>query len=112
MSGETVKAAAIQMEARVADIKGNISLALRLYEVDNGRYPATQQGLQALLEKPTECQVQLGIGQQVRSRDNVNRPGQTFRLGRTNDEICQFGRPVLHRPDEKILHQPLMLHAV
>ena len=44
-------------EARIgaarADIKGNLSLALRLYEVDNGRYPATEQGLAALMAKPT-----------------------------------------------------------
>ena len=44
-------------EARVAitktDITGNISTALRLYEVDNGRYPGTEQGLQALLSKPS-----------------------------------------------------------
>ncbi len=43
-------------EARVtaarADIKGNLSLALRLYEVDVGRYPTTEQGLEALLTKP------------------------------------------------------------
>ncbi len=36
-----------------ADITGNVALALRLYEVDNGRYPNTEQGLQALLTKPT-----------------------------------------------------------
>ena len=36
-----------------ADIKGNVSLALRLYEVDNGRYPAAEQGLKALISKPT-----------------------------------------------------------
>ena len=36
-----------------ADIKGNLSLALKLYEIDNGRYPTTEQGLQSLLEKPT-----------------------------------------------------------
>ncbi len=35
-----------------ADIKGNISLALRMYEIDNGRYPTTEQGLAALLAKP------------------------------------------------------------
>jgi general secretion pathway protein G len=43
-------------EARIrvaeADIKGNIALALRLYEIDNGRYPTTEQGLKALTEKP------------------------------------------------------------
>lgn len=36
-----------------ADIKGNISLALKLYEVDNGRYPTTAQGLDALVKEPT-----------------------------------------------------------
>ena len=36
-----------------ADIKGNLSVALKLYEVDNGRYPSTEQGLASLLEKPS-----------------------------------------------------------
>ncbi len=36
-----------------AEIKGPISLGLRLYEVDNGRYPSSEQGLKALIEKPT-----------------------------------------------------------
>ncbi len=36
-----------------ADIQGNIALALKLYEVDNGSYPSTAQGLEALLTKPT-----------------------------------------------------------
>jgi general secretion pathway protein G len=37
-----------------ADIKGNLSLALRLYAVDNnGSYPTSQQGLGALLAKPS-----------------------------------------------------------
>ena len=44
-------------EARIgaarADIKGNLSLTLRLYEVDNGRYPTMEQGLSALMTKPT-----------------------------------------------------------
>ena len=39
--------------AAAADIKGNLALALRLYEVDNGRYPTSEQGLQALFGKPS-----------------------------------------------------------
>ncbi len=39
------------------DIEANISSALDLYESDNGHYPSTQQGLRALLEKPTETPV-------------------------------------------------------
>ena len=37
-----------------ADIKGNLSLALRLYAVDNnGAYPTSDQGLGALIEQPS-----------------------------------------------------------
>ncbi|MCG2712993.1 MAG: type II secretion system major pseudopilin GspG [Candidatus Omnitrophica bacterium] len=36
-----------------ADILSNIPLALDLYELDNGVFPSTQQGLDALVEKPT-----------------------------------------------------------
>lgn len=35
------------------DISGNISVALDLYELDNGRYPSTEQGLNALMAKPS-----------------------------------------------------------
>jgi general secretion pathway protein G len=38
--------------AAYADI-ASISLALDLYELDNGSYPTTEQGLEALLSKPT-----------------------------------------------------------
>lgn len=35
------------------DINLNIATALDLYELDNGFYPTTEQGLNALLTKPT-----------------------------------------------------------
>lgn len=34
------------------DISGNISVALDLFELDNGRYPTTEESLNALLTKP------------------------------------------------------------
>ncbi|MDD5691169.1 MAG: type II secretion system major pseudopilin GspG [Candidatus Omnitrophica bacterium] len=34
------------------DISANIATALDLYELDNGRYPTTEQGLSALVTKP------------------------------------------------------------
>lgn len=37
-----------------ADIDANISSVLDLYELDNGRYPSTEQGLQALITEPTQ----------------------------------------------------------
>ena len=39
--------------AAKADVESNLSAALDLYEVDNGKYPTTEQGLAALLEKPS-----------------------------------------------------------
>jgi len=35
------------------DITANIAVGLDLYELDNGRYPSTEQGLNALRTKPT-----------------------------------------------------------
>jgi general secretion pathway protein G len=43
-------------EARVVAAKQDIAAvlqALKLYRLDNGRYPGTEQGLQALVSKPT-----------------------------------------------------------
>lgn len=46
-------------QARVAiaegDINSNIATALKLYELDNGNYPTTEQGLNALLSKPSSA---------------------------------------------------------
>jgi len=46
-------------QARVAiakaDICSNISMALDLYELDNGTYPTTEQGLNALMTKPASA---------------------------------------------------------
>jgi general secretion pathway protein G len=36
-----------------AEISSNIGLALKLYELDNGNYPTTEQGLEALMTKPS-----------------------------------------------------------
>ena len=43
-------------EARILAAKqdiGTLMQALKLYRLDNGRYPTTEQGLQALVAKPT-----------------------------------------------------------
>jgi general secretion pathway protein G len=43
-------------EARITAAKAdiaNINQALNLYKLDNGRYPSTEQGLTALVKKPT-----------------------------------------------------------
>ncbi len=43
-------------DARIAEAKvqiRNFETALKLFKLDNGFYPGTEQGLQALIEKPT-----------------------------------------------------------
>ena len=52
LSGRSKQA---RVAAARADINGNISAALDLYELDNGTYPTTEQGLKALLKKPTSA---------------------------------------------------------
>jgi len=48
--GEQAKAAAAK-----ADIQANIATALKLYELDNGSFPTTEEGLNALLVKPSSA---------------------------------------------------------
>ena len=47
-------------DAKIADAKvqiRNIETGLKLYKLDNGFYPTTEQGMQALMEKPTVGQI-------------------------------------------------------
>ena len=47
-------------DAKIADAKvqiRNIESALKLYKLDNGIFPGSEQGLQALVEKPTVGQI-------------------------------------------------------
>jgi general secretion pathway protein G len=43
--------------AAQADIEANLAIALDLYELDNGNYPSTEQGLSALIKAPTSAPV-------------------------------------------------------
>jgi len=44
-----------RIAAAKADVNANIATALKLYELDNGNYPTTQEGLNALLAKPSSA---------------------------------------------------------
>lgn len=41
-----------KLKVAKADIDANLATALRLYELDNGSFPTTEQGLNALLIRP------------------------------------------------------------
>jgi general secretion pathway protein G len=47
-------------DAKIADAKvqiKNFETALKLYKIDNGAYPTTEQGLESLIEKPATGQI-------------------------------------------------------
>jgi len=47
-------------DAKIADAKvqiKNFETALKLYKIDNGEYPTTEQGLESLIEKPATGKV-------------------------------------------------------
>lgn len=46
-----------RITAARSDIETSLASALDLYELDNGRYPSTEQGLRALIEKPSTAPV-------------------------------------------------------
>ena len=50
LAGRTEQARRARAEA---DIRGNLALALDLFEVDTGAYPAAEQGLAALRAEPS-----------------------------------------------------------
>ena len=53
-SGRSEKA---RLAAAKADIEANLSTALDLYELDNGYYPPSEQGLAALIQQPSTIPV-------------------------------------------------------
>jgi len=52
LSGQGKKA---RVSAARVDIESNLATALDLYELDNGKYPTSEQGLKALIQKPTSA---------------------------------------------------------
>ena len=50
IQGNTDKA---RLTAAKSDVDGAFRTTLNLYELDNGTFPTTEQGLKALVEKPT-----------------------------------------------------------
>ncbi len=45
-----------KITAAKADIEANIAVALELFELDNGRYPTSEEGLNALRGKPSDLE--------------------------------------------------------
>ncbi len=63
-----------------ADIEANLPTALKLYELDNGHFPTTEQGLQALISRPSGAPTPRNWnGPYVESRSIQDPWGQEYR---------------------------------
>lgn len=69
-----------KIAAASADVKGNLAIALDLYELDNGLYPTTEQSLKALLKEPTSSPVARNWrGPYIKSSSSLRDPwGQPY----------------------------------
>jgi general secretion pathway protein G len=82
------------MAART-DINSHIATALKLFELDNGFFPETSQGLNALLEKPTTPPIPQNWNGPYIERPPIDPWGNPY----------QYTSPGRHRPDYDLFSQ-------
>ena len=78
-----------------ADIEANMATALKLYELDNGQFPTTAQGLQALRVKPSMSPVPANWNGPYLPKDPVDpwgNPYVYFSPGRHNPDYDIFSK--------------------
>ena len=86
LSGRSEKAKI--MIAQV-DIESNIASALKLYELDNGMFPTSAQGLAALREKPSTSPLPKSWNGPYLEKDPIDPWGNPY----------VYASPGTHRPD-------------
>ena len=80
-----------KITAARADIEANIAVALELFELDNGRYPTSEEGLSALRGKPSD--LESWRGPYIKKRipvDPWNNPYQYKCPGELGDDYDLF----------------------
>lgn len=83
-----------RVAAAKADITANIPTALKLYELDNGNFPTTEQGLQALLTKPSSSPVPINWNGPYLEKKPIDPWGREY----------QYKSPGTHRPHDYDLY--------
>lgn len=77
-----------------ADININLPTALKLYELDNGFFPSTEQGLDALMTKPASAPIPQNWNGPYIEKVPLDPWGRPY----------QFSSPGTHRPHDYDLH--------
>ncbi len=83
LAGRTEQARVARAEA---DVKGNIALALDLFELDIGRYPRTEEGLAALRAEPPDAENWRGPYLKQEPVDPWARPYEYAQPGQKNPQ--------------------------
>lgn len=78
-----------------SDIEAHLPTALKLYELDNGNFPTTQQGLIALRNKPTSAPVPTNWNGPYIEKDPLDPWGNLY----------SYLSPGKHRPDFDLYSQ-------
>ncbi len=86
LSGRTEQA---KESVAKADIQAHLSTALKLYDLDNGMFPTTAQGLMALRQKPTTAPVPKNWSGPYIEQDPIDPWGNPY----------QYVSPGTHRSD-------------
>jgi len=71
-----------------ADVNSNIGMALKLYELDNRNFPTTEQGLKALIAKPSTNPVPINWNGPYLEKDPIDPWGSPY----------QYKCPGIHNP--------------
>ena len=79
-----------RVAAAKADIDVNIPTALKLYELDNGFFPTTEQGLKALLKKPSSTPTPQNWNGPYLEKSPIDPWGRPY----------QYQSPGTHRPHD------------
>ncbi len=103
MAGRSEEARASVAQADIL----SISTALRLYELDNGAFPTTSEGLEALLEKPSSARNWKGPYLERKPIDPWGQPYEyrsPAQYSRAGFDLYSIGRDALEGTEDDIIN--------
>ncbi|MDP3042451.1 MAG: type II secretion system major pseudopilin GspG [Candidatus Omnitrophota bacterium] len=92
-----------RVAAAGADIHANIATGLKLYELDNGNFPSTAEGLSALLTKPSSAKNWNGPYLERKPLDPWGRDYEYKAPGehrKTDYDLCSLGKDGTESADD------------
>ena len=105
LSGRTEQA---KRSVAKADISSNISMGLKLYELDNGNFPTTEQGLTALQEAPSSPPVPTNWNGPYLEKPPIDPWGNQYKykcpgsFNKVSYDLFSAGKDVIEGTDDDI----------